>query len=69
MLDAVIVHELAHLVEAGHSSRFAELEDRYPRRRDAELYLEGYALGLQMPPAGPSNCGSDLGEVGLRSRD
>ncbi len=46
VLDAVLVHELAHLLEADHSARFRALADRYPRQRDAALYLEGYALGL-----------------------
>jgi hypothetical protein len=53
VLDAVIVHELAHLLEATHSPRFAALENRYPRCRDADFFLEGYALGLQMPAASP----------------
>jgi predicted metal-dependent hydrolase len=52
VLDAVIVHELAHLLEPNHSARFSELEQRYPRRADADLFLEGYGLGLHMPPAG-----------------
>jgi predicted metal-dependent hydrolase len=47
VLDSVIHHELVHLVEAGHGARFRELERRYPRTGDAELFLEGYALGLQ----------------------
>ena len=46
VLDAVIVHELAHLLEPNHSPRFRELEGRYPRRRDADVFLEGYLLGL-----------------------
>jgi predicted metal-dependent hydrolase len=46
VLDAVIVHELAHILEATHSPRFRELENRYPRQQEAECFLEGYALGL-----------------------
>jgi predicted metal-dependent hydrolase len=53
VLDAVIVHELAHLIEPNHSARFTELERRYPRRREADLFLEGYALGLHMPDEAP----------------
>jgi hypothetical protein len=45
----VIVHELAHLLEPNHSPRFRALEERYPRRSDADAFLEGYALGLAMP--------------------
>jgi hypothetical protein len=49
VLDAVIVHELAHLIEPNHSARFTELERRYPRRSEADVFLEGYSLGLYMP--------------------
>jgi predicted metal-dependent hydrolase len=52
VLDAVIVHELAHLIEPNHSPRFRELEGRYPRKQEADTYLAGYALGLNMPAAG-----------------
>jgi predicted metal-dependent hydrolase len=54
VLDAVIVHELAHLLEPSHSPRFRELESRYPRRHDADLFLEGYHLGLQSGLSGRS---------------
>jgi predicted metal-dependent hydrolase len=59
VLDAVIVHELAHLFEPNHSPRFRELESRYPRRGDADVFLEGYSLGLHMPAA-DEDTGSDL---------
>jgi predicted metal-dependent hydrolase len=52
VLDAVIVHELAHLIEPNHSPRFRALEHRYPRRHDADVYLAGYSLGLNMPESG-----------------
>jgi Protein of unknown function DUF45 len=48
VLDAVIVHELAHLIEPNHSPRFKELERRYSRREDADIFLAGYHLGLHM---------------------
>ena len=52
VLDAVIVHELAHLLEYHHNARFRQLENRYPRRREADHFLEGYALGMHMADGG-----------------
>lgn len=41
VLDYVLVHELAHLLEAGHGPRFWELLSAYPRTERARGYLEG----------------------------
>lgn len=46
VLDATIVHELAHLLHADHSSEFHAVANRHPRQKDALLFLEGYSLGL-----------------------
>ncbi|HEY5104433.1 MAG TPA: M48 family metallopeptidase [Acidimicrobiales bacterium] len=46
LIDAVLVHELAHLQEADHSLEFYEIANRHPRQDDSALFLEGYALGL-----------------------
>ncbi len=45
VLDAVIVHELAHLLEASHSAAFKALCERYPRHAEAEAYLLGFEHG------------------------
>ena len=44
VLDAVVVHELAHLVEANHGRAFHELANRYPKQERATGFL--LAMGL-----------------------
>jgi Zn-dependent protease with chaperone function len=52
VIDAVLVHELAHLQEVDHSARFHEIADRHPRQGDSALFLEGLALGLGLAVEG-----------------
>ncbi len=46
VIDAVLVHELAHLIEADHSPAFYELANRHPRQSECAMFLDGFALGL-----------------------
>jgi predicted metal-dependent hydrolase len=39
VIDYVIVHELAHLIEAGHTPAFHALVNRYPKAERARGYL------------------------------
>jgi predicted metal-dependent hydrolase len=43
VVDYVLVHELAHLLEASHNRTFWRWVDRYPRAERAKGYLEGVA--------------------------
>ena len=69
VIDYVLVHELAHLIEAGHSPSFWAWVDRYPKAERAKGFLEGVAcathLGLQ---ADPPDC-SDEGAEEMRAAD
>jgi predicted metal-dependent hydrolase len=56
VMDAIIVHELCHIVELNHSSRFwALLDAAYPRHRDASAWLaeHGAALRMSAPASDP----------------
>jgi predicted metal-dependent hydrolase len=51
VLDAVIVHELAHLVEPNHGPAFHALANRYPKQERAH----GFLLAMQLT-------GDDVGD-------
>jgi hypothetical protein len=43
VIDYVLLHEIAHLVLAGHGPKFWKLLEGYPRTERARGYLEGVA--------------------------
>jgi len=69
VIDYVLVHELAHLIEAGHTPAFWSWVDRYPKAERAKGFLEGVAaataLGIQ---ADPPDC-SDEGAAQMAADD
>ena len=44
VVDYVLLHELAHLLESGHTPTFWRLVERYPKAERARGFLEGVAL-------------------------
>ena len=42
VVDYVLVHELAHLLESGHGAAFKRWEQRYPLATKAQGFLEGW---------------------------
>lgn len=52
VIDYVLLHELAHLIEPSHDQRFWQWVDRFPKAERAKGYLEGIAAAahLEMVP-------------------
>jgi predicted metal-dependent hydrolase len=48
--DYVLVHELVHLLEAGHDSAFWGWVDRYPQAERAKGYLLGWSAAAHLEP-------------------
>ena len=57
VIDYVIVHELAHLLESGHDAKFWAWVDRYPQAERAKGYLLGWsaAAKVEPPPSGDAD--------------
>jgi hypothetical protein len=49
VLDYVLLHELAHLIQPGHGPSFWSLLDTYPRTERARGFLEGFAAARDLP--------------------
>ena len=48
VIDYVLLHELAHLIEQRHGPAFWRLLEAYPRTERARGYLEGFAAARQL---------------------
>ncbi|WP_181312375.1 M48 metallopeptidase family protein [Nocardioides campestrisoli] len=52
VVDYVLVHELAHLLEPGHDDSFWAWVNRYPRAERARGYLLGWSAAAEVDPPG-----------------
>jgi predicted metal-dependent hydrolase len=69
VIDYVLVHELAHLIEAGHTPAFWAWVDRYPKAERAKGFLEGVACATHLGlTADPPDC-SEEGAAGMVAAD
>jgi predicted metal-dependent hydrolase len=51
VVDYVLVHELAHLLEPSHDATFWSWVDRYPHADRAKAWLDGYSAGARLEGA------------------
>jgi predicted metal-dependent hydrolase len=50
VVDYVLIHELAHLLEPGHDAKFWAWVDRYPQSERAKGYLIGWSAAAKLEP-------------------
>lgn len=64
VIDYVLVHELAHLLVAGHNADFWRLVDAYPETPRAKAFLEGVAFATSRGLAGDCEQGDGAEAAG-----
>jgi hypothetical protein len=71
VIDYVLLHELAHLLVAGHNAAFWRLLEAYPETARAKAFLEGVAFATShgLPPAGPGGSGDADSAYGTGGTD
>ncbi|HSN35447.1 MAG TPA: M48 family metallopeptidase, partial [Arthrobacter sp.] len=73
VIDYVLLHELAHLLVAGHNAAFWRLLDAYPDTARAKAFLEGvsFATSRGITPEGgdPDAADVDASEVDAATAD
>jgi predicted metal-dependent hydrolase len=50
VVDYVLIHELAHLLEPAHDAKFWSWVDRYPQSERAKGYLLGWSTAARLDP-------------------
>lgn len=69
VIDYVLVHELAHLIETGHTPAFWSWVDRFPRAERAKGFLEGVAATARLGmDADPADCAEDPAQLAVDDR-
>jgi predicted metal-dependent hydrolase len=63
VVDYVLLHELAHLLERGHTSTFWRMVDQYPKAERAKGFLDGVALAATWGISPDDVPARDSGEV------
>ncbi|MEV7604619.1 M48 family metallopeptidase [Paenarthrobacter sp. NPDC089322] len=59
VIDYVLLHELAHLLVAGHTAAFWQLLEAYPETERAKAFLEGVAFATSRGMPGDTSTDAD----------
>jgi hypothetical protein len=61
VIDYVLLHELAHLLVAGHNAAFWKLLEAYPETQRAKAFLEGVSFATARGLAAAGGAGGSGG--------